>query len=279
MAQYKEKIIGFVDILGWKNLVERSEENLDVTLNDLLSYVNAFKTSKTAAGTANYEHTICPHSKRLNNNLDFQKTQVSDCAILSCEKSPAGVIALLKECNAISYNLLCKGIMCRGYVTVGKVLHTEGNILVGTGYQHALNMEKEFGLPFVGIDSKVDEYIEKHTDQCVQKIYSNLILKDKNFISLFPFRNISDSFIIGSFMGIPFDTDKYRDSNQKNRIFIEKAITLLIKHTNINKNKAVEKTKIYIQELIKELLGCQETDLLLDQLNKEFETIDLQPNF
>ncbi|CCK81258.1 hypothetical protein [Desulfobacula toluolica] len=272
MAQYKDKIIGFVDILGWKNLVERSEKNLGVTLNDLLSYIKAFTTSKTAAGTNNYEHTICPDSKKVNDNLDFQKTQVSDCVILSSEKSPAGVIALLKECNAISYNLLCHGIMCRGYITVGKMLHTEGNTVIGTGYQHALAMEKEFGLPFIGIDSKVNEFIEKHTDRCVQKTYSNLILKDADFISLFPFRDLSGSFIIGSFMGIPFDANKYRDSNQKTRIFIEKAITLLIKHTDIKKDKAVAKTKIYIKELIKELLGCQETDQLLDQLNKEFET-------
>jgi hypothetical protein len=223
MVEFKNKFIGFVDILGWKNLVERSEAKIDVTLDDLILYIQAFTTSKTTGPNDNYQHTICPNSESLSNNLDFQKTQVSDCAILSCEKSPAGIIALIKECHAISYNLLCHGIMCRGYIATGNVLH-EGNKIIGTGYQYALNMEEKFGLPFVGIDPKVDEFIEYHTDRCVQKAYSNLVLKNNDFIALFPFRDISDSFIIGNFMGIPFDAETHRNSNQKTRIFIKKVV-------------------------------------------------------
>ncbi len=272
MVEFKNKFIGFVDILGWKNLVERSEKKIDVTLDDLISYINAFTTSKTAGLSSNYQHTICPNSENLSNNLDFQKTQVSDCAILSCEKSPAGIIALIKECHAIAYNLLCHGIMCRGYIATGNVLHAERNKIIGTGYQYAIEMEKKFGIPFVGIDPKVDEFIEYHTDQCVQKTYYSLVLKNKNFIALFPFRDLSDSFIIGSFMGIPFDIEEHKNSNQKTRIFIKKVINLLTEHTDIKKENAVEKTKVYIQELIKELIGCQETDDLLNELNRGFES-------
>lgn len=272
MVEFRNKFIGFVDILGWKNLVERAEAKTDVTLDDLVSYVQAFTTSKTTDPNTTYQHTICPYSKSLssNLNLDFQKTQVSDCAILSCEKSPAGIIALIKECHAISYNLLCHGIMCRGYIVTGKVLH-EGNKIIGTGYQYALDMEAKFGIPFVGIDSKVDDFVADHTDSCVQRTYSNLVLKNKDFIALFPFRDISDSFIIGSFMGIPFDVEKYKNSNKKNRVFIEKIMKLLIKHTDIENKKAVEKTKVYIQEIIKELIGTRETDDLLNELNRGFE--------
>tara|TARA_B100000614_G_scaffold260967_1_gene289225 strand:+ start:1330 stop:2142 length:813 start_codon:yes stop_codon:yes gene_type:complete len=267
--KYKEKIIGFVDVLGWKNLVARSENKNDVTLDDLLAYTKAFTTSKTRGTNYTFEHTICPNSGKISKDLDFQKTQVSDCAILSCEKSPAGVIALISECHGMVYNLLCHGIMCRGYIVVGNIFHETGNKIIGTGYQYAMEMESKMGLPFVGIDPKVDEFISSHTDQCVQKIYSKLVLRGKDFTALFPFNELTDSFIIGSFMGIPLNIKEQRASNQRNKILIQKIIKLLGEHTDHKNEKALKKTKVYILELIEQLIGCHEAGDLLDQLEEE----------
>ena len=99
---------------------------------------------------------------------------------------------------------MTKGVMVRGYISRGNILH-KGNHIIGTGYQNTMEMEKEkrikafrFPLdktstPFVEIDQVVVEYIRGRSDRCVQEVYKDLVKEDENGIAvIFPFWKLSN---------------------------------------------------------------------------------------
>ncbi len=162
--EFKDKFIGFVDILGFKELVAHAEDGTGIPLTELLDILKTLGSSEDGQRFNQYGPTMCPESAYLQRDLDFQVTQISDCVIVSTEVSPAGAINLISYCWGAVINLLPKGIMCRGYITRGLVYHTDTQ-LVGSGYQEAYSKEgtvtafkreaDERGTPFVEVDPTV----------------------------------------------------------------------------------------------------------------------------
>lgn len=142
MTVYEDKFIAFVDILGFTRLVERSEEGGDgaPTIEYILDLIGKFGSS-TDEDFAKYGPTTCPCAPHNSRDLNFRVTQISDCAVISAEASPAGLINLIQHCYKIAFRFLKIGHLCRGYVTRGNIVHTEIH-LFGTGYMRAFNREK-----------------------------------------------------------------------------------------------------------------------------------------
>jgi hypothetical protein len=89
---FSEKFIGFVDILGFKNMVAAAEDGRGMPLQTIL---NAAKKLGTSGERERYRQDgprVCPCAPKLSKGLDFEITQVSDCVIVSAEISPAGLI-------------------------------------------------------------------------------------------------------------------------------------------------------------------------------------------
>ena len=91
--EFKEKFIGFVDILGFKQLVEKAERGIGITLQELLELVKELGTPEDRREVEKYGPTICPGSKYLQRDLDFRLTQISDCVIGN--RSPGGAMISL----------------------------------------------------------------------------------------------------------------------------------------------------------------------------------------
>lgn len=92
--EFKEKFIGYVDILGWTKKVEAAEAGAGMPLSEL---IEVLKDLGTPADQKRFEKegpTICPKSACVQRDLDFKLTQpqYSDGVIVSSEISPAGVI-------------------------------------------------------------------------------------------------------------------------------------------------------------------------------------------
>src|SRR5437763_11125781 len=94
-----------------------------------------------SAGDSSKLVQCCPEARYQERNLDFRLIQVSDCAIISAEVSPAGVINLLWHSWRAVFQLMEHGIMTRGYVKVGLIYHTDKHV-IGSGYHEALAAEK-----------------------------------------------------------------------------------------------------------------------------------------
>lgn len=133
---FKEKFVGFIDVLGFKKLVEAAEAGNGMALTDLLDLLKKFGSREEREKFGKYGPTVCPQSAYLQRDLDFRLTQISDCAIVSTEVSPAGVINLVNHCWGSVIGFLQSGVMCRGYITRGPVFHTDTQV-IGTGYQRA----------------------------------------------------------------------------------------------------------------------------------------------
>ncbi len=274
--KFKDKFIGFVDILGFKKLVEAAELGTGMPLSELLALTKELGTPQDRMKFTEYGPMTCPGSKFIQRDLDFQLTQISDCVVVSSEVSPAGVINLINHCWGAVIQLLTKGIMCRGYITQGAIYHTETQV-IGSGYQKAYQREAqvtafkreadERGTPFVEVDAPVCEYIQNYGDQCVKEMFSRMVKEDGNVTALFPFKRLAHSFMIGGF-GHKFDAEKEKQSNRNMRLGLEtlkRRVEALV--DQFRNPTSVSKARHYLAALDAQLEVCNRTDEMIDKLN------------
>jgi len=279
-TQFKDKFIGFVDILGWKEKVKASEAGTGLSLNELKEALKDLGTQEDESRFKNGPMT-CPESAYVKRDLDFQLTRISDCVLVSAEISPAGIINLVNHCWGAVIRLLVKGIMCRGYITRGSIYHTNEPEIIGSGYQDALDKEHqvsafkrkadERGTPFVEVDPAVCDYVRDHGDSCVKEMFSRYIKSDGEVTALFPFKRLQHSFIIGGWWpGYKFDPENEKQSNENIRSSIEKMKERIWEFVDRSKADAVRKAEYYIAALDAQIEMCIETDKMIDTLCTSF---------
>lgn len=274
MSVFKDKFVAFIDILGFKKLISGAENGTGISLSEILELLKQLGTKVDREGYDKHGPRICPLAPRIEKNLDFRVTQISDCVIVSAELSPAGVINLVSHCWKVIINLLSQGIMCRGYIVRGPVYHTDDQIL-GSGYQDAYQAESkvsafkhkadEKGTPYVEIDPVVVEYIQTHGDACVKEMFSRMVKFDGKTAVLFPFQSLTHSFVIAG-LGQTFSPERERESNQKLRATIEKMKDLVSRFTDEENEKAFDKARHYMAALDEQLKACDRTDDLIHKL-------------
>jgi hypothetical protein len=221
----------------------------------------------------------CPRSKYVQRDIDFQLTQISDCMVVSTEVSPAGVINLVRHCWGAVIKLLAKGIMCRGYITIGRVYHTDTQV-IGTGYQEAYRKESlvtafereadERGTPFVEVDTAVCDYVRDHGDSCVKEMFSRFIKEDGTVTAIFPFQRLQHSFIIGDYFGRKYDPEEERQSNRNVMSMIENMKERVMSLVDQAKPDALSKALHYMAALDAQIDICKETDRMIDMLESPF---------
>ncbi len=277
-SQFKDKFVAFVDVLGFKGMVRAAEAGTGTSLPALLDALKELGTSKSRDQYVEYGPITCPCAACIQKDLDFRVTQISDCVVVSSEVSPAGVINLVSHCWGAVIKLLPKGIMCRGYITRGLIYHTDDQV-IGTGYQSAFEKERgvsafkreadERGTPYVEIDPIICDYVREHGDQCVKEMFSRMVKSDGNVTALFPFQRLAHSFMIGGF-GVKFDPEQEKRSVQNLRKSINRfkeRVLALVDHSNPS---AVSKAKHYVAALDAQLVECDRTDEMIDQLGTPY---------
>jgi hypothetical protein len=274
-TEFKNKFIGFVDILGWKELVKAAEAGR-MSLGNLIEMAKELGTPEDRKRYQKSGPRICRNSTCIQRDLDFQLTQISDCVIVSSEISPAGVINLVDHCWGAVIQLLTKGFMCRGYITQGSVYHTEVQI-IGSGYEKAYGNESqvtafkrnadERGTPFVEVDPVVCDYVRDSGDSCVKKMFSRYVKGDGTVTALFPIKRLQHSFIIGGWPGHTFNPEKERQSNKNMRSMIENLKERIIALIDGSRPDAAGKAEHYIAALDAQIKLCERTDEMIDRLS------------
>jgi hypothetical protein len=271
---FAEKVIGFVDVLGFSNLVAKAEAGDGIGLPQLLELLKAFGSPDERDKFAKRGPMICPQSSYNRKDLDFRVTQISDCVVVSSEVSPAGAISLLNHCWVAVIRLLQAGVMCRGYVTIGRIFHTDTQV-IGTGYQRAYQAERnvtafkreadERGTPFVEVDKIVCEYINNCGNACAKEMFSRMAKADGETVALFPFKRLAHSFVISGHRD--FDADKERRSNENVRTMINRFKDQVGIFVDKNNPAAVVKAAHYLRSLDAQLLVCDQTEAFLNQFD------------
>lgn len=200
VPRFTNKIIAFVDILGFSQRVERATDEELPELLELMSLLGKpLDVSRFAYGP-----TTCPCSSHDDKLLNFRVTQVSDCVIVSAERSPAGVINLIAYCYGIATRMLQRGYLCRGSIVIGPIFH-EGISIVGEGYQRAYRSEQEVtafsdpslahtgGGPFIEVAPDVLQYVADDTDDCVREMLRRMTHTDEHATAIYPFYLLAES--------------------------------------------------------------------------------------
>ena len=270
---FQDKFIAFLDIVGFKTKVEEVERGGNLRLSELLEYCAKLAQPGHTQGIATLGPMICPESRYQSRNLNYRVTQISDCAVISAEVSPAGVINLLYHASACVTGLLTKGVMARGYISRGSVYHEDDQV-IGTGYQEAWRNEREvkaFRLPlddtappFVEVDPIVVNYIQDETDRCVRDIFQRLSRQDTNGITaVFPFNWLSN--LAG---GNIFNEELCRESLAASRKWIGEFLEKLDSHAPPSDSGASQKARYYREILREQLEFCDNIEKQLELLKQ-----------
>lgn len=276
--KFEDKFIAFVDVLGFKSMVEASESGSGISLPVLMERLSKLGTQQDENKFELHGPTTCPQSRCIEKNLNFKVTQISDCVIVSSEVSPAGIINLVSHCWGAVIELLVKGIMCRGYITRGSIYHQKGQV-IGSGYQQAYTSESgvsafkleadERGTPFVEIDPVVCGYVETSTDPCVREMFSRMVKTEDGTTALFPFQRLSHSFAIGGF-GQEFDPNREKKANDNVRKLLISLKERVLSHVDESNAKAMNKVRHYVRALDQQLATCDKTDEMIHALCSPF---------
>lgn len=274
--EFQEKFVAFIDVMGFKAMVEAAERGEGRTVGEVREILDQLADVRNVDNIRRHGPMVCPCSPRVRHDLAFEVTQISDCAVASAEISPAGLINLVSHCWGAVIMLLTKGVMVRGYLTRGMLIH-DGNLLMGTGYQTAYQREAgitafkmeadEKGTPFVEIDSTVLQYVAEQEDPCVKEMFSRMVESDGEVSALYPFKRLGHSFAIG--FGLPrFDPEKEKQQNEAVRQNIRKLIERVSANVDRANHAATRKTRHYVAALKKQLAACDRTDEEIDALSR-----------
>ena len=268
--EFEEKFIAFVDVLGFKNMVDASESGNGIPLREIMENLKMLGGPEDENKYKEHGPTICPQSSFIRKDLNFKVTQISDCVIVSSEVSPAGAINLVNHCWGAVINLLMKGIMCRGYITKGSIYH-DNNQVIGSGYQNAYAKESsvtafkkeinERGTPFVELDPEVLTYINNSTDSCIKKMFSRMVKAEDDITALFPFQRIANTVSFNSNVSV----NKAKESNNNVRLLLCSLKERVMSYVDPSNEKAMNKAKHYIHAIEKQIEVCDKQDIMIEQ--------------
>lgn len=170
VISYKERYVAFIDILGFKNLIDRSiTVPPEVTLD---SIVEALKF-KSPVGR---DKIVLGRIGDISNS-DHKMSTFSDNVFISTNTTENGLIHILHHVEQISFKLLKLGFLCRGGITKGLCYHHD-NIVFGPAVIEAYKIEKEEAkYPRTLLSEKV-LYDGKNTISPVKEVFFNLIRED-----------------------------------------------------------------------------------------------------
>lgn len=157
MSEYKEYIIFFLDILGFKEIIDKNK----ITVDDML------KKFDKAEYHLDYTKWINKREKdkfKWIDNEEKNYLQVSDSIILSFPvKTPSGLFYTILDVMRLQANFAAlHGIFLRGACTCGNLYHN-GTTIFGPAMNKVVSMEKVAKYPRVIIPNKVITECSKHS--------------------------------------------------------------------------------------------------------------------
>jgi hypothetical protein len=204
---YENRVIFYIDILGFKELIKktvRDNNDIDQAIEDLVSTYNIIRNV--------WELDQVKKNEKIakGSSLGKQITIFSDSIVVSfLAQNSAMVFQTLKELKIIIVFLAYRGVLCRGAVSIGKLIHND-KYLFGPALVSAYLMETQAALyPRVVIDSNV-----------MKSVYENISFDPT------PYSTLDDHLTT-----FDFDNMLYVDYFNPSMIFWTKALALGSKST------------------------------------------------
>jgi hypothetical protein len=136
--EYQERVLAFVDVLGFAQLVERSkaDQNIRAKVAKLIEINRLFE-------------------RFVSSFLDFaEATFFSDSFVLSMQPPDVRALFVIREIGYLCRYLLWQGFLCRGAITTGYLYH-RGRFIVGPALVSAYRLEQSVAVyPRLILDSE-----------------------------------------------------------------------------------------------------------------------------
>ncbi len=205
---YENRIVAFIDILGFGALVEESSENADVAQKILsaLTSMHPENLQKEAEATLNYdripadevaaaEATLAMFNENVKKSYQIDISFFSDCIVLSAlANNVMSKQMLLDIVGKFSIRLWSENkLLLRGGLTVGKLYHVNGGPVFGPAMNRAYYLESKLAKnPRILIDSDCVKELRRENSF---KIFESFIQEDERGDVYFSLSTIYRHFI------------------------------------------------------------------------------------
>lgn len=189
---YENRLVAFIDILGFGALVEESAENINVaqTILSALTSMLPDNLQKEADATLNYdripagevanaEATLAKFNENVRKSYQIDISFFSDCIVLSAlTDNVMSKQMLLDIVGKFSMRLWSENrLLLRGGLTVGKLYHVNGGPVFGPAMNRAYYLESKLAKnPRILIDSECIDELRKETSF---KVFESFIQEDE----------------------------------------------------------------------------------------------------
>lgn len=156
---FEERYCAFIDILGFSSTVSELERSPNPQrLDRLLSCLNFMAEEQSeSAYTTDLPIYNLEGSNLIERELgDPRITYISDCVIVSTERTPDGFKQICNKASKIFTEMLVDGYLCRGAISGGPLIH-DNRIIMGSAYMNAYKLEGRAIDPKVVIDKNLSE--------------------------------------------------------------------------------------------------------------------------
>lgn len=146
---YQNRFVLFLDILGFKKIIEKTIEKEE---DKPLEIDNLYAVLKMINGTAINK-----------SNIESRKaTQFSDSIVVSFHEDDSGeFLNLLDDISKLLFQLVFKGIICRGAIAYGKFIH-DNNFLFGPALNEAYETESKAAMyPRIILDKSITKLLKE----------------------------------------------------------------------------------------------------------------------
>ena len=135
MQNYNQSYLAFVDILGWKNIVNQIGGDFD-RFDDIICAFNALQSHESE------DEYVRSLSSDVPVNLPPpQHLVASDTIILSTSDNAHALLALILRCGKLCADLLSRGFLTRGAIVRGLLYH-RGQVIFGEALSNAYKLEQ-----------------------------------------------------------------------------------------------------------------------------------------
>jgi len=132
---YRQSYLAYVDILGWKNIVDQIGSDFD-RFDGIIGAFNALQSHEV------FDEFARDVAKNVPFNLPPPHHFVaSDTIILSTSDDARSLFALVLSCGRLCADLLGRGFLTRGAIVRGKLYH-KGRVIFGEALTNAYLIEK-----------------------------------------------------------------------------------------------------------------------------------------
>lgn len=174
--EYQNRLTCFIDLLGFKSAIDQSlnEPLIAKALFDLFEQFRGAELEKVVYGTVPYltetgmisaaEHHGDNIVDAMDSHFDLVVTQFSDSFVISAPaNNPSSCNLLLKALRLINVQFFFGlGMLMRGGMSVGKLVHKRGGALFGPAMNEAYAIESKSAVyPRVVVSDQVFDFYNK----------------------------------------------------------------------------------------------------------------------